>query len=66
MKSDSGKGRRRFVLYIPVVMSRANHNLCVSSLSSGDAKPYVSVVRMLFLVIAVLDRAKALLHGLDI
>jgi len=38
----------------------------VFPLSSGDAKPYVSIVRMLLLAMAVLDREKALLHGLDI
>lgn len=50
IKSDGGKGRRRFVPCIPMVISQANHNLCVSSLSSGDAKPYVRVERMLSLV----------------
>lgn len=66
MKSDSGKGRRRFVLYIPLVMSQANHSLCISSLSSGDAKPYVNIVKMLLLAMAVLDRPKALLGRLDV
>lgn len=66
VKSDHGKGRRRFVLYIPVVMSWANHSPCASFLSSGDAKPYVGIVRMLLLVTAVLKRAKSLLRGLDI
>lgn len=63
MKSDSGKGRRRFDLCITVVLSRANHHLCVSSLSSGDAKPYLRVVRMLLLVVAVLDGTKALIRA---
>lgn len=63
MKSDGGKGRRRFDLCIALVMSQANHHLCVSSLSPGDAKPYWRVVSMLLFVVAVLDITKALIHG---
>lgn len=35
----------------------------VFPLSAGEAKPHVSIVRMFLLAMAVLERAKALLHG---